>query len=83
MNGHIPRGPLGAASFTWRCAMSMVVVAAGGYGSYILRQYHILTEEQLILILFLAVPVAAFVLSGVGQATEDAEVRPQDDQLHW
>lgn len=81
MDGHIPGGPAGTASFAWLRAISTVVVAAGAYGFYVMRRCHILSEEQLILIIFLAVPVATFLLSGLGQATEDAEVCPSDDQF--
>jgi hypothetical protein len=42
------------------------------FGLYCLREYRILSEEQLMLLILVAVPVGAFVLSGMGQDTSDA-----------
>lgn len=42
-------------------------MAAVMLGIYVLQERRILTEQQLILVTFLAIPVAAFFLSGRGQ----------------
>lgn len=60
------RTPTGA-NFTWHRALWTVVMAAAAGGLYCLHQHRIMTEEQLMLLVFLLVPVAAFLLSGRGQ----------------
>lgn len=85
MKGLLPGGPPSAgASFTWPRALWTVILAAMTFGLYCLREYRILSEEQLILLILVAVPVGVFVLSGMGQDTSDAPTerarRNKDDR---
>lgn len=73
MKGLMPGGPSSSgASFTWPRALWTVILAAMAFGLYCLREYRILSEEQLMLFILVAVPAGAFVLSGMGQDTSDA-----------
>jgi len=66
MRGQRSKSPKGA-SFSWSRAGWTVIMAAVMLGIYVLQERRILTEQQLILVTFLAIPVAAFFLSGRGQ----------------
>lgn len=67
MKGQAPERSPPDASFSWPRATWTVLLAALMYGLYCLHDYRILNEEQIMLLVFIAVPVAAFVLSGRGQ----------------
>ncbi|MDE8652829.1 hypothetical protein [Novosphingobium album (ex Liu et al. 2023)] len=71
MKGQAPERSPPDASFTWPRAMWTVIMAVLMYGLYCLQDYHILSEEQIMLLIFLAVPIAAFALSGAGQVRAD------------
>ncbi|WP_255326444.1 hypothetical protein [Sphingobium sp. EM0848] len=54
-------------------------MAAAAYGIYFLHQHRVVTEEQLMLFIFVLVPTAAFLLSGHGQdQSNDEEVVRKD-----
>jgi|UPI000687B481 amino acid permease len=55
------------ATFTWPRALWTLVLAGLMFGLYYLNENRILSEEQIILIVFVAVPVGAFFVSGKGQ----------------
>lgn len=59
----LPKG----SPFSWPAALWSVALAAATYGLYCLREYHILSEQQLVLLIFIIVPASAFILSRVGQ----------------
>lgn len=82
MKGLIPGGRSSSgASFTWPRALWTVILAAMAFGLYCLQEYRILSEEQLMLLILVAVPVGAFVLSGTGQDTSDeATERARNDK---
>ena len=63
LRDRLPKG----SPFSWTAALWTVVLAAATYGLSCLRDRRILSEEQLFLVIFIAVPVAAFILSGKGQ----------------
>ncbi|HWV12043.1 MAG TPA: hypothetical protein VN110_02005 [Sphingobium sp.] len=63
------------AVFTWSRCFWTVAMAGVGFAIYACTQYRLLSEEQLILLVFLAVPVAAFFISGTGQ--DRSEIEPQ------
>lgn len=63
--------PPAGAGFSWHGALWTVIVAAAAGGIYCLYQHRIMTEEQLMLLIFVTVPVAAFLLSGHGQVQSD------------
>ncbi|HEX7854827.1 MAG TPA: hypothetical protein VF503_14145 [Sphingobium sp.] len=67
MKGRAPERPNAGSPFSWSGAMWSVVMAAITYGLYALQEYRILSEEQIILLIFIALPTAAFFLSGSGQ----------------
>jgi hypothetical protein len=54
-------------SFFWPGVVWVVVMISAVCGLYYLHQNRIVTEEQLMLSIFVAVPVFAFLLSGKGQ----------------
>ncbi|WP_037506034.1 hypothetical protein [Rhizorhabdus wittichii] len=58
--------------FAWHRALSTVLFAAAALAFYGLSEHRILSEEQLILLLFIALPVGAFALSGMGQDGSDS-----------
>lgn len=59
--------PSTQAVFTWARALWSIVLAGLTFGLYCLSEYRILSEEQIMLLIFVAVPVAAFFISGKGQ----------------
>ncbi|WP_257558444.1 PrgI family protein [Sphingobium sp. CFD-2] len=67
---------------TWSSIIWTLIMAAAAYGIYFLRHHRILTEEQLMLLLFVMVPIAAFLLSGYGQdrSAEEAGLRHRKDR---
>ncbi|WP_395396120.1 hypothetical protein WBP07_22625 (plasmid) [Novosphingobium sp. BL-8A] len=68
MDGRRKRKLLAAApGFSWTGAIWSGVAAVSAYCLYYSHRHGILTEIQIELLVFLAVPVAAFVLSGIGQ----------------
>ena len=69
--GQVPKKPAPAGSFSWSGVLWTVVMAVGAAGLYALQAYRILSEEMLILLIVIAVPIAAFCLSGVGQDRSD------------
>ena len=77
MEGQQSTRPPAGAIFTWHRALWTVIMAAAAGGLYCLHQHRIMTEEQLMLLIFLLVPVAAFLLSGRGQdRTQIVDNRP-------
>lgn len=67
MPGRAPEPRSWGSGFTWPAAAWTVLIALATYGLFQLQEYRILSEEQLILLILVLVPVAAFLLSGVGQ----------------
>lgn len=67
MKGQAPERSTAGSPFTWSGALWTLIMAALMLGLYALQDYRILSEEQIMLLIFLAVPIAAFVLSGAGQ----------------
>jgi hypothetical protein len=53
-------------------------MAAGAAGLVALQKSRFLSEEMLILLIFVAVPVAAFCLSGKGQDHSGDQPTPKD-----
>lgn len=74
---HSPvRNPFAARGIFW-----VLVAAAAWLGFAHLRQGNVLGEQQLLLMLFLAVPIGAFLLSGAGQdAPEGDDI--ETDEAH-
>ncbi|MFD2498760.1 hypothetical protein ACFSTI_07715 [Rhizorhabdus histidinilytica] len=54
--------------------MTTVLFAAAALAFYCLSEHRILSEEQLMLLLFIALPVGAFTLSGMGQDSSDTAI---------
>ena len=67
MKGQAPERPSAGSPFSWSGAIWSVIMAALAYGLYALQDNRILSEEQIMLLIFIAVPVAAFIMSGSGQ----------------
>lgn len=63
MKGHAPKRSSPGASFSWHGASWTVVMGAAMYGLYCLRDCRILTEDQIMWLVLIAVPVAAALLS--------------------
>jgi Na+/proline symporter len=61
------------ASFSWFRAFCTIVIAGSAMVFYYLEHREILNEQQLMLISFIAVPIAAFLISGAGQDTSGGE----------
>lgn len=79
MKGQAPERPRAGSPFSWAGATWSVIMAAIMYGLYALHDHHILSEEQIMLLIFIAVPIAAFVLSGAGQdKSQKTDERPKD-----
>ena len=68
----VPKRRALGSPFTWNGAFWTVVMAAGAAGLFALQKYRILSEEMLILLIVIAVPVAVFCLSGKGQDSSGA-----------
>ncbi|MFC0306270.1 hypothetical protein [Rhizorhabdus histidinilytica] len=51
-----------------------MLFAAAALAFYCLSEHRILSEEQLMLLLFIALPVGAFTLSGMGQDSSDTAI---------
>lgn len=64
------------AVFTWSRCFSTLAMAGVGFVIYACTQYRLLSEEQLILLVFIAVPLAAFFISGIGQDRSEIEPPP-------
>ncbi|WP_240334431.1 hypothetical protein [Sphingobium estronivorans] len=56
---------------TWHRVIWTFTMAVATYGIYLLHRHRIMTEEQLMLAIFIIVPVSAFLLSGQGQDRSD------------
>ena len=67
-----PRHKAVNAPFFWRGALRIACFAAAALGIYGLSEAHILNEELVMLLLFVALPIAAFALSGAGQDTTES-----------
>ena len=67
MKGQAPERPSAGSPFSSSGAIWSAIMAAIAYGLYALQDNRILSEEQIMLLIFIAVPVAAFILSGSGQ----------------
>lgn len=64
--------PATQAVFTWPRALWTLLLAGLTFILYCLSEYNLLREEQIMLLIFLAVPIAAFFVSGKGQDMSDA-----------
>ena len=64
--------PAAQAVFTWSRALWTLLFAGLAFALYCLSKYRLLSEEQIMLLIFLAVPIAAFFVSGKGQDMSDA-----------
>ncbi len=73
MEGRTPERSPAGSPFSWSGALWTVIMAALMAGLYALQDYRILSEQQIILLILLAVPIAAFVLSGAGQDRTQSE----------
>ena len=67
-----PEAPSPHVPFAWHRALTTALFAAAALAFYCLSEHRILSEEQLMLLLFIALPVGAFALSGMGQDGSDA-----------
>jgi len=67
MDRRMPQRPDAGSSFAWSGVMCSAIMAAIASGLYALHDHHVLSEEQILLLLFMAIPIAAFILSGAGQ----------------
>ena len=54
-------------SLPWRGVVWTIIMAAAAYGIFFLHRRRIMTEEQLMLSIFVLVPISAFLLTGHGQ----------------
>lgn len=63
--------PATQAVFTWSRALWTLLFAGLAFALYCLSEYRLLSEEQTMLLIFLAVPIAAFFVSGKGQDISD------------
>jgi len=64
--------PATQAVFTWPRALWTLLLAGLTFILYCLNEYRLLREEQIMLLIFLAAPIAAFFVSGKGQDMSDA-----------
>jgi hypothetical protein len=78
--GQVPKKRALGSPFSWSGALWTLAMAAGTAGLVALQNSHFLSEEMLILLVFVAVPVAAFCLSGKGQDRSDDQPAPRDKQ---
>ena len=69
--GQAPKKQAPVGSFSWSGVMWTIVMAVGAAGLYTLQEYRVLSEEMFIFLIIIAVPIAAFCLSGVGQDRSD------------
>lgn len=63
--------PATQAVFTWSRALWTLLFAGLTFALYCLSEYRLLSEEQIMLLMFLIVPIAAFFVSGKGQDMSD------------
>lgn len=77
MKGQRSKPPNARPPFNWHHVAWTLIMAAAAYGIYFLHQHRIATEEQLMLLIFVLVPVVAFLLSGRGQD------RSNDGDVIW
>ena len=63
MTGQTPRNRSTQASFTWGRALWTVILAGVAFGLFCLSEYQVLTNAQIMLLIFVAVPIAAFFVS--------------------
>jgi uncharacterized membrane protein YbjE (DUF340 family) len=75
MMGQIPRDRSTRASFTWGRALWAVILAGVTFGLICLSEYQVLSNAQIMMLIFLAVPVGAFLVSGWCHDASD-EPRP-------
>lgn len=66
------RDPSTQAIFTLQRALWTLGFAGLAFILYCLSEYRLLREEQIMLLIFLAVPITAFFVSGKGQDMSDA-----------
>ena len=64
--------PATQAVFTWSRVLWTLLCSGLAFVLYCLSEYHLLSEEPIMLLIFLAVPIAAFFVSGKGQDMSDA-----------
>jgi len=76
--GQVPKKRAGGSPFSWSGALWTLAMAAGAAGLVALQKSRFLSEEMLILLIFVAVPVAAFCLSGKGQDHSGDQPTPKD-----
>lgn len=76
--GQVPKKRAPGSPFSWSGVLWTLAMAAGAAGLVALQKSRILSEEMLILLVFVAVPVAAFCLSGKGQDRSDDQPTPKD-----
>ncbi|MGE4429991.1 MAG: hypothetical protein AB7E05_04515 [Sphingobium sp.] len=76
MKRSAPRRRLARASFSWRGAVWTLALALCWLGLYDLAHHHALGRWHLVLLIALAVPVAAFMLSAEGQGRDRGRDRP-------
>jgi hypothetical protein len=76
--GQVPKKRALGSPFSWSGVLWTLAMAAGTAGLVALQKSRILSEEMLILLVFVAVPVAAFCLSGKGQDRSDDQPTPRD-----
>lgn len=67
MKGRRSDTPPASAAFSWGSAVWTLVTAAAMLGLYYVHRQRIINEKQFILLIFIAVPVAAFLLADWGQ----------------
>ena len=63
MAGHTPKRTSPGASFSWHGAFWTAAMGGGMYVLHSLRDYHMLTDGQIVLLILIAVPAAAALLS--------------------
>ncbi|WP_254515812.1 hypothetical protein [Novosphingobium sp. G106] len=79
MKWRAEKPPTPGSPFSWLGMIWSVVMAAIMYGLYLLHDFRVLSEEQIMLFVFIVVPVAAFVLSGAGQDRSQNEADAAED----
>lgn len=73
MKGQRSKQTRAHASLSWSGVISTFIMAAIFLGLHYLYRHGVMTEEQLMLLIFIAVPIAAFLLSGRGQDGSQGE----------
>ena len=80
MKGQAPERSRRDASFSWSGAIWTGIMAVAMYGLYCLHEYRVLSEEQIVLLAFVAVPIAAFLLSRKGQVRGETAGARKDER---